>query len=593
MPRCADRVRARLLGTAVAAALALAGCATVPTTGPVQQHTPSGNGVDAGVRIDPLPPSVGASQLLVVEGFLHAMSVYQPDYAVAREYLTDAASNDWDPRAGVQIYADGFPPTEYEQIVALPAPVSGTLDASGRYSPASGDPGTGYAPGKNNVHNFTLIKNDDGQWRITNPPEGLLVSRYVFTTGFVEVNLHFPDPTGSALVPDPRFFAAGEQSVVRAVQAQLDGPSDWLAPAVARVDTEGITLLGVEVDPTGIAKVTLGGTAGELSAEDRGMLLAGLAYTLAGLDQVSAVQVVAGGETWRSPAGQTVVRPDQFRELAPEGNTSRSLLVVQDQEVRRLANTADWDELTRIEVPFSRPGQVAASAGLATWAATSADGTRLQVAAAGDDAARTLREGRGLLRPSFSRSGELWSPAAAGLDALQVFDGTRRVRVSVEQPDRPARLDRLPVVALAVSPDGARVAMILRQSGSTVVGLARVERGADGTIVLAGWRTIDVASTTGTAGRALDVGWEAETELLVLQDTDTGTGGTRTSSVIRVSEDGATATDIGPNEAVQLSQLAVAPNRAVALGSGGVYRLDGEFNWNLAITAVDAVAYSG
>ena len=103
---------ARTIGALVAVAL-LAGCATVPTSGPVDRHTPQATGVNSGVRIDPLPPADGASPLLVVEGFLHAMSVYQPDYAVARQYLTPSASAAWHPESGVQVYADGVPPAEY------------------------------------------------------------------------------------------------------------------------------------------------------------------------------------------------------------------------------------------------------------------------------------------------------------------------------------------------------------------------------------------------------------------------------------------------------------------------------------------------
>ena len=95
---------------------------------------------------------------------------------------------------------------------------------------------------------------------------------------------------------------------------------------------------------------------------------------------------------------------------------------------------------------------------------------------------------------------------------------------------------------------------------------------------------------TGTAGSALDVGWYSPSELAVLQ---TGSGGE--TSVIKVSQDGATATDIGPSNSASLGQLAVVPERQpVALGNGGgAYRFDGEFNWALSIIGVDALVYSG
>nr|WP_300144112.1 LpqB family beta-propeller domain-containing protein [Propionicimonas sp.] len=593
MLRCTDS-RTRWLAAALGVLLALGGCATVPTSGPVEHHTPQANGVNSGVQVDPLPPSDGASQLLVVEGFLHAMSVYQPDYEIAREYLTEAASNAWHPEAGVQIYADGYPPTEYNQTVALPAPLSGKLDATGRYQPVSGDSAPGYAPGKSNVHNFTLVKNDAGQWRINNPPEGLLVSRYVFTTNFVAVNLHFLDAGGDVLVPDPRFFAAGDQALDAAVAAQLAGPSEWLAPAVRKVDTKGVTVLGVDVDDAGVAGVALGGSADRLPEDQRRTLLAELVYTLSAFTQVGAIRVAADGQAWRDDTGQAMVRRDTFSELAPAGAVSRAFFLVKDHKLQRLHDTSDWDKFAVVNTPLARPEQVAVSRDLTGFAVIAQKGTRLQTAQAGSTKVHNLRTGTGLLRPSFSRTGELWSPAASGLSGLQVFRGEQRLPVTVESPEKSPNLVNQPVVAMSLSPDGVRVAMILRRGGNTVVGLARVQRGADGGVILGGWRSIDVAATAGTAGKALDLGWVTETKLLVLQSSDSGAGESETSSVVQVSEDGATATDIGPSETANLTQLAVAPGRAVALGAnGGVYRLDGEFNWNLVIAAVDAVAYSG
>jgi len=288
------------------------------------------------------------------------------------------------------------------------------------------------------------------------------------------------------------------------------------------------------------------------------------------------------------------VRRDAFSQVAPAGAVTRALFLVKDHKLQRLVDTSDWDTFADVDAPLPRPEQVAASRDLNGFATITQKGTRLQTAQSGSTKVHTLRTGTGLLRPSFSRSGELWSPAASGLSGLQVFKGEQRLPVTVQAPEKSSNLVNQPVVAMSLSPDGVRVAMILRRGSGTVVGLARVERGADGGVVIGGWRSIDVAATTGTAGRALDLGWVTEKKLLVLQSSDSGAGESETSSVVQVSEDGATATDIGPSEAADLTRLAVAPGRAVALGAnGGVYRLDGEFNWNLVIAAVDAVAYSG
>lgn len=570
--------RARALVAPLVVVLALvAGCATVPTSGPVEHHTPQATGVNSGVQVDPLPPADGASQLLVVEGFLHAMGTYQPNYAVARQYLTAAASQVWHPESGVQVYADGFPPTETETSVVLSVRITGKVNAAGSYSPVGNE-----APPLR--HDFGLTKNEAGQWRINTPPDGLLVSRYQFTTGFVAVNLHFEDPAGSVLVPDPRFFADGDQALATALRAQLAGPSAWLAPAVRKVDTSGVTVTGVDVDSDGTATVELGGTASRFSADERRVILAELAYTASGFTRVSTIRVSVDGEAWRDDNGQATVSPDSFGQLSATGTApQRALFIVKDHKVQRLRDVTSSGELADVDVGLVRPEKVAVNHDLSEVAATSEGGTRLQVGRVGTDKVTTPRVGTGLLRPEYARNGELWSPAAGGLRDLQVFKGDQRLKVragSAPVPDLPMR-------ALALSPDGTRLALIVAHGRQTQVGLARVQR-EDGQVTVGGWHPLDLSLVTGNAGQALELGWVSETELVVLQASEEGT------SVVRVSQDGATSTDIGPSETADLTRLAVAPLRPViALGRNGtVYRRDGEFNWNPVVASVDSVAYS-
>lgn len=574
----ADSRRTRTAIALAALVLMLTGCATVPTSGAVEHHTPQASGMNSGVQVDPLPPADGASQLLVVEGFLHAMGTYQPNYAVARQYLSEAANAAWHPESGVQIYADGSPPTETEQSVVLSARITGRVDASGIYSVVGND-----TPPLR--QDFGLQKNGAGQWRITNPPSGLLVSRYSFTTGFEAVDLHFADPSGSVLVPDPRFFAAGEQASAVVVAAQLAGPSAWLAPAVRRTQTRDLTVRQVGVDAGGVAEIDLAGDASGLDADQRRVLLAELAYTLTGLDQVTAIEVSVNAEAWRDDSGQTQLRADSFSGMSPLGSSSqRGLFVVKDRRIQRLSDTSNWDELSEVNVGITRPGQIAVSADLSEVAATSSDATRLLVGRTSTGKATQVRTGAGLLRPDYARDGELWSPAAGGPAELEVLKGEGRLKVVAGDDPVP----NLRLRALSLSPDGARVALILSDGSQTRLGLARVQR-SDGEITISGWTALDLSVITGNSGRAIDLGWVSATELVVLQASDEGT------SVVRMSQDGATSTDIGPSEDRTLDQLAVVPSRSVAAlsPSGNVYRRVGEFNWSFAIDGVEAMAWSG
>ncbi|HSK32757.1 MAG TPA: LpqB family beta-propeller domain-containing protein, partial [Propionicimonas sp.] len=173
--------------------------------------------------------------------------------------------------------------------------------------------------------------------------------------------------------------------------------------------------------------------------------------------------------------------------------------------------------------------------------------------------------------------------AASGPDSLRVYRDETALKVDA------SALPRGTVVAAKLSQDGTRIAVALQHGTRTEVGLAVVAR-SQGAVRLTGWHSIDPTMSTGSAGRALDVGWVSPTVLAVLQ-----VGTTGQTSVIRVSQDGASAADIGPSNSGSLEQLAVMPQRTpVALDSGGgAYRSDGEFNWTLSLTSVDAVTYSG
>lgn len=556
--------------------LVLAGCATVPTSGPVEHHTPQANAVNPGVQVDPLPPAPGASRMLVVEGFLHAMGVYQPDYSVARQYLTESANQSWRPESGVQVYSDGFPPSEFDQTVVLSAPEIGRIDSTGRYQSSTGGPLR---------HDFGLVEDSAGEWRISRPPEGLLVSRYLFTTSYIAVNLHFTDSAAISLVPDPRFFAAGDQALAAAIRAQLAGPSVWLAPAVRRLDTDSITVGTVALDSGGILDIPLGGDANQLSADQRQILLSELAYTMTGFAQVSSIRVSGSGQSWPGELGQAEVDRDSYLVLSPTNvSAPRVLFAFREGRLQRLRGANTWTDPTAVEIGLQSAEQFAVRSDLAEVAAVTGDGTRLETAEIGAPGRpRPVRSGTGLLRPDYARNGELWSPAAARVSALRVFSGDSSVTLDTSDlPDRP-------VVAAKLSPDGARLALVLERGDATGVGIALVQRDED-RIVLSDWSQVEINLTAGLTGSAIDIGWDSGTVLAVLQETAGGD-----VSVIKVSQDGASATDVGPSEADALVQLAVVPGRdAVALASGGAaYRFDGEFSWRLALSAVDTLAYSG
>jgi hypothetical protein len=566
-------VRIETLAALLASVVLVAGCAAVPTAGPVEHHDSQQGGVSSGVQVAPLPPADGATQLLVVEGFLHAMSTYEPGYQVARQYLTAEASKIWKPEAGVQVYADGYPPTETDQTVVLIAPITGAIDSSGVYQPASGQL----------RQDFGLVKNSDGQWRISHPPTGLLVSRYLFTTGFKSVNVNFMAASSQVLIPEPRYFPVGERTLIDAVAAILAGPSRWLAPLVRSGSFGEVTVESVDVDSSGLAQVKLGGAAGSLTKAQRDGLLAEITYTLADFDQVSATQVSSDDSIWTGADGSTEMTVSDFTSLDPGDSTSpRLLFVTKADKLQRQVLAGNWNDFSEVQASMPKLQSLAVSRELKGWAGVSEGGTKLLSGEIGGRT-RQLRLGTKLLRPSFSRSGEIWSPAASSVSDLRVYRNGQAVPVSVRG------VPRRSVVAVSLSADGNRLAVVLAKGGTTTIGLLRVRQSSSG-IELDGWQELNLSLLGVTASTLLDVGWDSVTELAVLRS-----GADQQVSVIVLSQDGAQVNDIGPSDAFQFESLQAVPGRQAVMvsTSGALYHFDGEFNWLVSITDVDAAAYSG
>jgi len=165
----------------------VAGCATLPISGPVVSEPRRSQAADPeGAAINADPPPAGASPSLIIDGFLHAMATYQPGYPAARQYLTKAAKTSWEPASGALVYADGTAPKVTADRVTMEVPLVGSLGSDGAFVAPSDRVWT---------HDFGLVK-EDGEWRISNPSPGLLISRYLFSSGFVRHDVFFLDSRG-------------------------------------------------------------------------------------------------------------------------------------------------------------------------------------------------------------------------------------------------------------------------------------------------------------------------------------------------------------------------------------------------------------
>ncbi len=564
---------ARILALVAALALAVTGCAGVPTSGPVVQVSAVPGHLNSGVEIVPAPPRPGAGPVTVVEGFLQAMAAHQPDYAAARAYLTPEASAAWRPEVGVRIYAEGNPVTVVDAHATLKASVLGTIDEEGSYH-------------QSNVtldHDFGLVKDAAGQWRIGNPPAGLLVSEYLFPSAFTRVMVYFPGVEGRWLVPDPRFFPRGEPAHRRAAHAVTLGASQWLAPAVMPAP-ERLALVDVSVDATGLASITLRPGAGDLAEEARERLAAQFVWTFRQFETVTAVQVGwAGQPAWDiAPHGQ-VIPSSAFADADPvDLQRSRQLFGLSGGRLVRVMEGAPPVAYIPVAPGIADAAAAAVRGDAVVAAAVSNGGRRLTVAPLAEQQGGTAEAPLDLAMPVFSRQGELWLGEASG--GLLVADpgGTWR-KVVLEGMDG-RRVERF-----RIAPDGARIALLTDSAdGEPAMGVARIER-SDGAPRVEGWREIDLSVAATAPLTVLDVGWRTPDTLLALVEDG------RTTQVLAVAQDGASVAGIGPLGVSAAVELAVAPGVAPVIRTteGDLWRYSSDFRWTSQASTLTDVFYPG
>ena len=557
----------------LAVCLLLSGCSGVPTSGPVERVSADPGHFNSGVEIAPAPPGPNASPVEVVEGFLHAQASWQPQYEVARAYLTAEASQRWRPEAGVRVYAEGNPVVATDTSATLRAPLVGTVDAAGAYRQSTGSLD----------QDFGLVKDAAGHWRISNPPEGLTISEYLFASAFSRVIPYFFEPGGRWLVPDPRYFPRGSQAYDGAVRALLEGPTDWLEPAV-QATTVRASLAGVTVSSAGVAAITLRGTGPEPDAAARIALLTQLTRTFGQFETVTAVEVMWEGaaEAWTvAPYGRTIpvgAFPDS--DPAPRQG-SRQLFAVTDGVLVRAMEGGGGNANLVVAPGITTAVTAAVRSDAVSAAAVTQDRTAVVVGPLSENSSQTVLTGVGLRRPDFDRQGLLWVNDDQGDWWLQDATGAWR------QLDTSA-FGEGTIETFRIAPDGIRVAIIVqRPSGEHVLGVARIDRTDD--VAVRSWRELSVATTSVASTSVIDVGWRTADSLLALVVEG------RTTQVFAITQDGASIAAIGPTAVADPEELAVAPGvpATVRTTGGDVWRYNSDFRWSLHLTGASSVLYPG
>lgn len=431
----------RLLASVAAAAVLLAGCAAIPTSGPIGTGDVVISEPGQPIPLANDPPQDGSPEDIVL-GFLGAAAAGLSDeFVVARKYL--APTTAWDPTARVLVYpVRGGPEitTRDDGTAVVRVPVEGSLDRDGVWTEAPADAHEELA--------MELVQDVAGQWRITALDDVVLMSASDFDNFYRRVPLYFASSDLTHLVPDLRWFPA-TRILTYAVRALLAGPAPWLRDAVVTGTPEGARLGagGVTLTADQTAVVDLSPAADAADHDQRALLLAQLSATLSAVPgtAVSAVTVSAqGGAVWE---------PDDGLDLI-SAEPQRGPYVISDEDdtLQLLADGA----LTPVEGVAPLPATATAVAlGLGGEPKVVLDGSSTLLLLPSDGGpAVPLLTGSGLVPPSVDRFDWVWTAGrqADGLTAVAP-DGTT-VTVSADW------LEGSSVRSLAVARDGSRIAVV-------------------------------------------------------------------------------------------------------------------------------------
>ncbi|MFF1506321.1 LpqB family beta-propeller domain-containing protein [Streptomyces sp. NPDC058326] len=595
--------------------LLVTGCATMPDSGDVQEVKGANQG-DSQVRVYAVAPRESADPDEIVDGFLEAMTSDDPGFATARKYLTKRAAQSWKPEQSITVLTtapDRDPsdrnadPENHVRTYPLSGRKIATVDARHAYQPVSPAP---YLQSIHVVQQPTA--NGKGkEWRIDGLPPGLVLGEADFLRNYRSVNKYYFASGEDWVVADPVYIRQRQDPVTRmdpvtqTVKALLEGPTNWLKPAVdSRFPSgtelrKGVTTLTTDDQST--LKVPLNAKADLVGGEACRRMAAQLLFTLGDLTSVRVEQVELQGS--RSQALCRLGK-GQAAEFAPVRNTDRdeNPYFVDEQHKLMMLVVGGREANAPAEVPgpfgtgTTPLRSVAVDRGETRAAAVGQSGRDLYVSSITTEedlspavlSSKAVKPDDRLSAPSWDGRGDLWvadrDPAAPQL--WMVPDGTGDpVKVRTPWLGDDARIE-----SLRVSADGVRIALVVTRGERTTLQIGRVQRQTTGgkpVVSLLDFRPAAPRMESVTA-----VSWAGPSRLVVV---GRETGGVQ--QVRYLQTDGSTsATSVLPGlNGVTSVAAPHADSVPVVADSGddGIVRLAPGTNWQPLVKSGTAPVYPG
>lgn len=487
----------RLAAVLLTASLSLTGCAKLPTSSEVKV----GSDIQSGLTADylyysPSGPAEAATQQEIINGFLNAATGPQNDYAVARQYLSRDLAAKWNPSLELLI-GDTRPLVEVSGLSSGQISVKAVarVDSVGRYQ----DLGNGVT----RVLDYSFVE-ENGQWRISQAPDTIVLVRPVFDVLFKSYSLYFYDNQDRYLVPDLRWFATRVSTSTRLVSALLDGPDEWLAASVNTAFAKD-TRLAIDsvIVENGTAIVDLAASANDSTVAQRQRMLVQLTATLTQLTNVDSVRILI------DHVPQTIANLPYQVSLANNPDP----IVLTSEGLRAVSQTA---------TSMDR-----ASAAAKSWQATDFAINNQQTLLAllgplgvgvtklNDPKAELVGvDYRGdLLAPAIDVQGYVFTLGSAAESVLQVSSPAGKPILTFG-----SWLARADHSAFAISREGSRLAVLMNFENKIRLFVAAIERDSKGVPVSIA-QPIEIATTENIVG---SIAWIDDTTLATISRSSDG-----------------------------------------------------------------------
>ncbi|MFE1954704.1 MULTISPECIES: LpqB family beta-propeller domain-containing protein [Streptomyces] len=569
---------------------------------------------DSQVRVFALPPRDNVGPGSIVDGFLDALTSDDPSYAIARKYLTPKAAKAWQPGQQTVVLADGPNPRPTSR--PDPGDEGHLYEVTGRQV-ALVDKRQAYRPQdrtyRGNLH-LTQVDTAKGkQWRIDSPPEGVVLGASDFQRIYQSVNKYYyaDDPQASAedapkrLVADPVFVRQWTDPLTETVREVIKGPTSWLGPVVRSAFPSHTALKsGVKTltpDDANKLTVPLNRSADAASPSRCKEMAAQLLFSLRDLSSSSVEEVELERSDGRllcalSEGGAQALAPRTSGRL-----DDQYFLDAKGRLVRMPGKSSSDREPERVPGPLGEGEQVLRSVAVSRdqdrAAAVSNTGSDLYVtsmvsgASLGDAVAhsRAKKENDGFSTPSWDGRGDLWvadrDPKNARLLMYGQGMADQEQVVPVDRLGDGARIE-----AVKMSADGARIALLVTEKGTTSLRIGRVERRSDGD----GGTDVSVTELRAAAPQMEEVtavSWAGSSRLVVV-----GREAGGLQQIRYVQCDGSAPTGQALPGLTRVSEIAASEDDGLPLlahSDDGVVRLPSGAAWQSVLKDGTAPVYPG